>query len=59
MKKNKIKIKDLSRPSGQLVELNPKEFMKLPPPYDTPDAQLPLKPLTEEVKGKYECDLDG
>jgi Fe-S oxidoreductase len=59
MKKNKLTLKDMSNASGQLVELNQEEFMKLPPPYNTPDAQPPLKALTEEARGKFECDLDG
>ncbi len=59
MKENKLTLKDISKPSGQLVELNPEEFMKLPYPYDTPESQPSLKPLTDEVRGKYECDLDG
>ena len=41
------------------MELNPEEFMKLPYPYDTPESQPPLKPLTDAVREKYECDLDG
>jgi len=59
MKRDKVTIKDLGKPAGQLVELNPEEFMKLPPPYDTPDAQPPLKPLPDNVREKFECDLDG
>ena len=30
MKKNKLTLKDMSNASGQLVELNQEEFMKLP-----------------------------
>src|SRR4030042_6351825 len=59
MKKNKLTLKDMSNASGQLVELNQEEFMKLPYPYDTPESQPPLKPLTDAVREKYECDLDG
>ena len=59
MKKNKLTLKDMSSASGQLVELNPEEFMKLPYPYDTPESQPSLKPLTDEVREKYECGLDG
>jgi len=59
MKENKLTLKDISKPSGQLAELNPEEFMKLPCPYDTPESQPSLKPLTDAVREKYECDLDG
>ena len=59
MKKNKLTLKDMSSASGQLVELNPEEFMKLPYPYDTPESQPSLKPLTDEAREKFECGLDG
>ncbi|WAC08322.1 MAG: (Fe-S)-binding protein [Thermodesulfobacteriota bacterium] len=59
MKKNKLTLKDMSTASGQLVELKQEEFMKLPNPYDTPEAQPPLKSLSDEVREKFECDLDG
>lgn len=59
MKGNRVTLEDISKPAGQLVELNPHEFMKLPPPYDTIDGQPAIKPLSDEVRQKYECDLDG
>ncbi|MFH0813855.1 MAG: (Fe-S)-binding protein, partial [Pseudomonadota bacterium] len=59
MKAKRIKVEDISTKSGQLAEINPEEFMKLPYPYDTPESQPPLKQLTEDQKAKYECDLDG
>ena len=49
----------MSSTSGQLVELKPEEFMKLPYPYDTPESQPSLKPLTDEAREKFECGLDG
>ena len=33
--------------------------MELPNPYNTPEAQPPINELTEEVREKYEADLDG
>src|SRR4030067_2791877 len=58
MKTNRIKVEDISKPSGQLTQLDPKEFMELPYPYNTPEAPRPLKQLTEEVREKFESDLD-
>jgi Fe-S oxidoreductase len=55
----RVKIKDFCRKTGQLVELDPREFPPLPEPYDQLDLQPKLKPLSEEMREKYECDLDG
>ena len=33
--------------------------MELPNPYITPEAQPAINELTEEVREKYEADLDG
>ncbi len=52
-------IRDPGRVRAQLVELDPARFMPLPYPYNTPDSQRPLKPLTESAQQNLECDLDG
>ncbi len=54
--KRKIKIKDMARSDGQLVTLDPSDFMQLPPPYD---EARPLKELTENQKARYVASLDG
>ncbi|MDY6862334.1 MAG: (Fe-S)-binding protein [Thermodesulfobacteriota bacterium] len=59
MKKNKVKVQDISKPSRQLVELDPKEFMKLPHPYEDWDSQKELKQVTEDQRNRLECSLDG
>jgi len=59
MRGNRVTLKDISKEEGQLVELNPEEFMKLPPPYDEVNGQPPIAPLSDEVREKYECSLDG
>ena len=59
MKKNKIKVQDISKPSRQMVELNPKDFMKLPYPYEDWDSQKELKQITEDQRERIECSLDG
>jgi Fe-S oxidoreductase len=52
-------IKDISELSDQLVELDPKELMPLPYPYDDRNAQADLKKLTEAQKQRLEASLDG
>jgi len=59
MKAKRIKVEDISKSSGQLTQLDPKNFMELPFPYNKPEEYPPLKQLTEEVRGKFESDLDG
>ena len=59
MKAKRIKVEDISKSSGQLAKLDPKEFMELPFPYNNREEYPPLKELTEEVREKFESDLDG
>ena len=59
MAKDKIRPKDLSRNTEQLVELDPSRFLPLPPPYDKLDLDDKIKELTDEQKQRYECGLDG
>jgi len=59
MKAEKINPKDISRPSEQMVELDPADFMKLPYPYDKGEDEPAFKRLTEDQKKKYEASLDG
>lgn len=54
-----MKPEDISKNPGQRLEtLNPKEFVKLPPPYDTYEEE-PLTELTDDQKKKWEHSLDG
>jgi Fe-S oxidoreductase len=55
----KTSIKDFCRKTGQLVELDVSTFPPLPPPYDKLDLEPRIKPLSDEMKKKYESDLDG
>jgi len=55
----KVSIRDFCRKTGQLVELDPGRFLPLPEPYDRPEWNARLKPLSEEARKKYEVDLDG
>jgi Fe-S oxidoreductase len=59
MKKTKrLKVEDISKPSEQLVTLDPEEFMPLPYPYNE-DGTRPMKLLTDDQRSRYECSLDG
>jgi len=58
-KSNEVTIRDFCRKTGQLVELKTEQFPPLPPPYDKLDLEPGIKPLSDEVKAKYETDLDG
>ena len=52
------KISDLSKPGGQLTELDPSKFTKLPPPYeDWDDGEM--QQLTDDQKTRIEHGLDG
>jgi len=55
----KVTIKDFCRKTGQLVELDVKDFAPLPPPYDQMGLEPQIKPMSDEAKQKYESDLDG
>ena len=59
MKRNRLKIEDVSKPSEQLVAMAPKDLMPLPPPYDQHDSNAFIKELTEEQKRRYDTFLDG
>ena len=52
------RVKDISKPGNQLLQMTPDELIPLPYPYDKPEEKL-FEPLTEEQKKEYECGLDG
>ena len=59
MKKNKIKsIKDFTKDSEQVANLNPEEFIKLPHPYED-WVDPPFRELTDDQKNRLEHSLDG
>jgi Fe-S oxidoreductase len=59
-KKNKtITIKDFCHKTGQLVELETTEFPPLPEPYDKLDLLPKISTIKDELREKYETDLDG
>ncbi|MBT8381531.1 MAG: (Fe-S)-binding protein, partial [Ignavibacteria bacterium] len=59
MSDNKMKsVKDFSKIQEQITELDPSEFIKLPPPYDD-WVDPPMKELTEDQKNRLEHSLDG
>jgi Fe-S oxidoreductase len=59
MKKNEVKIKDISNRPGQLVDLKAEDLVELPFPDGQKEPDPPLKPLTDAQKENYESSLDG
>jgi hypothetical protein len=59
MSNKEISIRDFCRHSGQLVELDPSNFLPLPPPYDKLELQPKFGKLSEANQKKLESDLDG
>lgn len=57
--KKRLRIRDISQPNEQLVDIALEDLMKLPYPYDQPDKEPPFKQLTEDQKERYESSLDG
>jgi len=57
MKKN-VHVDDFTRPGGQVTELDPAEFMPLPPPYDKFEKP-PIKKLTDDQCKRMDATLDG
>lgn len=56
--KKTIHVDDITRPGGQVTELDPAEWMPLPPPYDERDKP-PIRPLKEEQRQRMDASLDG
>ena len=57
MKKN-VHVDDFTCPGGQVTELDPAEFMPLPPPYDKFEKP-PIKKLTDDQCKRMDATLDG
>jgi Fe-S oxidoreductase len=57
--KEKLRVRDFSRPVKQLVEIDREDLMKLPYPYNNPDNDPLFKQLNGEQKERYERSLDG
>ncbi|OGC90424.1 MAG: 4Fe-4S ferredoxin [candidate division Zixibacteria bacterium RBG_16_53_22] len=59
MAAKRITPDDISRPGGQLVELDPAQFRPLPSPYDKLELEPKIRCLTREQMDRFECGLDG
>jgi len=57
--KKKISLRDISKPSKQLVELEAQDLLPLPYPYDNPADYPGIKQMTEEKKQRIDVTLDG
>lgn len=56
---NKVTIKEFANKPGQLVTLDHRGFLPLPPPYDKFDTEPQFKEASDSIKERYETDLDG
>ncbi len=54
-----IKIKDISKPNGQLIKISLTDLMPLPPPYDKPGMEPPTTEPKPEWGKNYVTELDG
>lgn len=54
-----MKLKDIWKKKERLVNLDKRELMPLPPPYDNLDFEPEIRELTEEQKKTIDCSLDG
>jgi len=54
-----VRIKDIGKPSKQLIKLRLEDLMKLPPPYDKPGEEPEMTEPKEEWREKYITELDG
>lgn len=58
--KKATKIGDIGKPAPQMVTLEIKDLIKLPPPLNQPlNEQQPLKLLTDEQSRRIDASLDG
>jgi len=57
--KKPLKIEDMSKQTGQLVEIEAEDLMPLPPFDGQPIKKVQLKKTTEEQRKQYDCSLDG
>jgi len=56
----RTKVKDISQnPPSQLLRISAEELMTLPCEQREQNADLPVRPLTEEQRDRYECSFDG
>ncbi len=58
MKKNAVKITDISKGDDSLIHLTPEDQKPLPPPFDKIEDEPPLPPLSEQTRENYVCNLD-
>jgi len=57
--KDKTRLSDLSLPSGeQLLHLDPEDLQPLPMSRDDGSSGRAWAPLSQQVRDRYECDLD-
>jgi ferredoxin len=58
MTMKQVKVEDISKPSERLSELRKEDFKPLPGDLADPEATPDFKPLSDEVREKFETTLD-
>ncbi len=56
--KKRIKVTDISKPSKQMVDLDPQDLLPLPPPYDKVEELPGFKKMDDQKREDYEASLD-
>jgi Fe-S oxidoreductase len=51
----KLRIQDLSKGEGPIAHIEPEDQIPLPPPFNKPEEEPPLKPLSDKAKESFEC----
>jgi len=57
--KRKIKVKDISKGNEPLIDIDPRELIPFPPPYDKIDEYPKIKKLGDDIKKEHDVNLDG
>ena len=57
-RKKRVTVEDFGKPSAQLTHVAPEDIPPLPAPLDNPADEPEWKPLSDDIRGKFECTLD-
>ncbi len=53
--KRSISIKDISKGTGPLIQITAEDQIPLPPPYDKPEFDPPIPPLSDKARENFVC----
>ncbi|MCX7017074.1 MAG: (Fe-S)-binding protein [Candidatus Sumerlaeota bacterium] len=57
--KKAFRLEDISQDNGQWSHVENSDLMPLPAPLDNPAEEPAWKPLSDQARERYECNLDG